>query len=257
VITGDENAASDMALFCNLFDSIATECGCAMVYSHHFSKGAASKYGNAADRASGSGVFSRDPDAILAMSELNADEGKVATYRTVRHGAPNVTPTGWRVSATLREFPTPPDFDIWFDWPLHVPDEGGILASTTDRGEQGVAKGQTRKVDNVTELETQFFMETDVSGDNAMATDDLMALLCFSASKMKRAVSESEKLMAATILDPDHGKVRVVTESDVDEIVIGGRQYVPQRSKSGSVIKSREWLQKGYQLSVPKPPNRG
>ena len=70
VITGDENAASDMALFCNLFDSIATECGCAMVYSHHFSKGAASKYGNAADRASGSGVFSRDPDAILAMSEL-------------------------------------------------------------------------------------------------------------------------------------------------------------------------------------------
>lgn len=247
VITGDENAASDMALFCNLFDSIATECGCAMVYSHHFSKGAASKYGNAADRASGSGVFVRDPDAILAMSELRVDEGKVNTYREYREGS--VTPTGWRISATLREFPTPPDFDIWFDWPLHLPDEGGILASTSDRGEQGVSKGQERKVDSVTKLETQFEMETEVSGDNAMATDDLMAVLGFSESKMKRAVSESGMLMAATVLTEDHEKVRVVTLLGCDEIVIGRRRYVPQRSRDGAVIKSREWLLKGAQTS--------
>lgn len=257
VITGDENAASDMAAFCNLFDSIATDCGCAMVYSHHFSKGAASKYGNAADRASGSGVFSRDPDAILAMSELKVDDGKVNTYRQVRFGAPNVTPTGWRVSATLREFPTPPDFDIWFDWPLHTPDEGGILASTSDRSEQGVASGQTRKVDSVKELEDQFFMETDVSRDNAMATDDMMALLGFSESKMKRLVSESGRLMAATVLTDDYGKIRVVTEDGTEEITYGARQYVPQRSKAGYVMKSREWLPKGHQLSVTKPPNRG
>lgn len=247
VITGDENAASDMALFCNLFDSIATECGCAMIYSHHFSKGAASKYGNAADRASGSGVFTRDPDAILAMSELNVDEGKVATYRTVRGGT--AVPTGWRVSATLREFPTPPDFDIWFDWPLHVPDEGGILASTSDRGEQGVGRNQTRKVDNVAEVETQFEMETDVLGDNAMATDDLMLVTGFTESKVKKAVSGSDKLMAATIFDPDLGKVRVVTLDGTEEIVIGGRRYVPQRSRAGAVIKSREWLPKGSQTS--------
>ena len=247
VITGDENAASDMALFCNLFDSIATECGCAMVYSHHFSKGAATKYGNAADRASGSGVFVRDPDAILAMSELRVDEGKVNTYREHREGT--VTPTGWRISATLREFPTPPDFDIWFDWPLHLPDEGGILASTSDRGEQGVSKGQERKVDSVTKLETQFEMETEVSGDNAMATDDLMQVLEFSESKMKRAVSESGMLMAATVLTEDHEKVRVVTLLGCDEIVIGRRRYVPQRSKDGAVIKSREWLLKSAQTS--------
>lgn len=247
VITGDENAASDMAAFCNLFDSIATECGCAMIYSHHFSKGAATKYGNAADRASGSGVFSRDPDAILAMSELKVDEGKVATYRQVRAGT--TTPSGWRVSATLREFPTPPDFDIWFDWPLHVADDGGILASTSDRGEQGVSKGQSRKVDKVGELETQFQMETDVLGDNAMAKDDLVALLEVSESNLKNVVSRSELLMEATILDADGRKVRVVTVKDTDEIVIGGLHYVPQRSKAGNVIKSREWLLKGAQTS--------
>jgi len=245
VITGDENAASDMALFCNLFDSIATECGCAMVYSHHFSKGAAGKYSNAADRASGSGVFSRDPDAILAMSELKVDEGKVATYRQVRSGT--VTPTGWRVSSTLREFPTPPDFDVWFDWPLHVPDEGGILKSTTDRGEQGVGNGQMRKVDNVAEIETQFQMETDVLGDNAMATDDLMAVTGFSESKMKSTISKSDLLMGATVLDPDSGKVRVVTVADTEEIIIGGRRYVPERTRAGSVRKNAPWHPKGSQ----------
>ena len=253
VITGDENAASDMAAFCNLFDSIATECGCAMVYSHHFSKGAASKYGNAADRASGSGVFSRDPDAILAMSELKVDEGKVATYRQVKAGAPNVIPTGWRVSSTLREFPTPPAFDIWFDWPLHIPDEGRVLASTSDAGEQGVGKGQRRKADHVTELETQFSMETDVSGDNAMATDDLRAVTELSESVMKDTISKSDELMAATVLAPDVGKVSVVTVNGIEEIVYGGRHYVPQRTKAGTIKKSgrnSEWLLKGSQTSL-------
>ena len=253
VITGDENAASDMAMFCNLFDSIATECGCAMVYSHHFSKGAAGKDSNAADRASGSGVFSRDPDAILAMSELNADEGKIATYRSVCANAQGIIPTGWRVSATLREFPTPPDFDIWFDWPLHKPDVGGILASTSDRGEQGVGKGQSRRVDKVSELETQFEMETDVSRDNAIATDDLIAVTGFSEAVMKDAVSKSGKLMAATVLTPDCGRVRVVTVNGTEEIVYGRRSYVPQRSKAGSIRKSgpgSDWLMKGSQTSL-------
>ena len=249
VITGDENAASDMALFCNLFDSIATECGCAMVYSHHYSKGAASKYGNAADRASGSGVFSRDPDAILAMSELRTDEGKVATYRTVRAGAPGVTPTGWRISATLREFPTPPDFDIWFDWPLHVPDEGRILASTTDRGEQGVGRSQTHKADAVGELETQFQMETDVLGDNAVTRDDIMAVTGFSDSKLRHAVTGSDKLMSATLMDPERGKVQVVAVAGAEEIVIGGRHYVPQRTAAGGVKKNAAWLLKGSQTT--------
>lgn len=250
VITGDENAASDMALFCNLFDSIATECGCAMVYSHHFSKGAASRYSNAADRASGSGVFTRDPDAILAMSELKVDDGDISTYRQAMSGAPNVTPTGWRVSATLREFPTPPDFDVWFDWPLHVPDEWRILASTSDTGEQGVGKGQRRKVDSITELETQFQMETDVFNDNAITTDDLVAVTGFSESKMKSTVSKSDLLMAATVLDPERGKVRVVTVRDTEEISIGGRRYVPQRTDAGGIKKNAAWLPKGSQTSL-------
>lgn len=242
VITGDENAASDMALFCNLFDSIATECGCAMVYSHHFSKGAAGKYSNAADRASGSGVFVRDPDAILAMSELRVDEGKVSTYRQVRDGT--TTPTGWRISATLREFPTPPDFDIWFDWPLHVHDDGGILASTSDRGETGVGEGQRKKANSLAEVETQYEMETFANGGNAVSFDTLKTVLGLSESTLGKIVSSgSKKLKRATLLTQD-GKVLVATAANAEEITFEGCAYVPQRSKSGSILTNASWLPK-------------
>jgi RecA-family ATPase len=69
VITGDENSADQMANFCNQFDKVCTELGCAVIYCHHHSKG--SQGGKKSmDRASGSGVFARDPDALLDLIEL-------------------------------------------------------------------------------------------------------------------------------------------------------------------------------------------
>lgn len=73
VITGDENSADQMANFCNQFDKVCTELGAAVIYCHHHSKG--SQGGKRAmDRASGSGVFARDPDAILDLIELEPTE---------------------------------------------------------------------------------------------------------------------------------------------------------------------------------------
>lgn len=73
VITGDENSADQMAQFCNQFDLVCTELGCAVIYCHHHSKG--SQGGKKSmDRASGSGVFARDPDALLDLIELETTE---------------------------------------------------------------------------------------------------------------------------------------------------------------------------------------
>lgn len=73
VITGDENSADQMANFCNQFDKICTELGTAVIYCHHHSKG--SQGGKRSmDRASGSGVFARDPDALLDLMELEVSE---------------------------------------------------------------------------------------------------------------------------------------------------------------------------------------
>ena len=73
VITGDENSADQMAHFCNQFDKICTQLGCAVIYCHHHSKGAQGGK-RSMDRASGSGVFARDPDALLDMTELELTE---------------------------------------------------------------------------------------------------------------------------------------------------------------------------------------
>ncbi len=85
VITGDENSADQMAKFCNQFDKVCTELGCAVIYCHHHSKG--SQGGKRSmDRASGSGVFARDPDALLDLIELpiSDDLCKQETNNAVR-----------------------------------------------------------------------------------------------------------------------------------------------------------------------------
>lgn len=73
VITGDENSADQMANFCNQFDKVCTELGCAVIYCHHHSKGSQGAK-KSMDRASGSGVFARDPDALLDLIELDTTE---------------------------------------------------------------------------------------------------------------------------------------------------------------------------------------
>lgn len=73
VITGDENSADQMANFCNQFDLVCHELNAAVIYCHHHSKGT---QGNkrSMDRASGSGVFARDPDALLDLIELELND---------------------------------------------------------------------------------------------------------------------------------------------------------------------------------------
>ncbi len=126
VITGDENNASEMGQFCNQFDKICTETGCSTIYCHHHSKGAQGAK-KAMDRASGSGVFARDPDAQLDMIELElTDEIK----NFVRDG----NATGWRLESSLREFPNITPVNFWFEYPIHRIDSSGELAKAYAEG---------------------------------------------------------------------------------------------------------------------------
>lgn len=85
VITGDENSADQMAAFCNQFDRVADSLGCAVIYCHHHSKGAQGGK-RSMDRASGSGVFARDPDALLDMLELHVSDELRAQLEARRVG---------------------------------------------------------------------------------------------------------------------------------------------------------------------------
>ncbi|MGE7113230.1 AAA family ATPase [Lysinibacillus sp. NPDC047702] len=73
VLTGDENSAEQMAHFTNQFDKVATELGVSVIYCHHHSKGGQGGK-KSMDRSSGSGVFARDPDAIIDLVELELSE---------------------------------------------------------------------------------------------------------------------------------------------------------------------------------------
>ncbi|MBR2096580.1 MAG: AAA family ATPase [Prevotella sp.] len=115
VMMGDENKAGDMAQFCNQFDAIATKLNCAVIYVHHFSKGEQGKKASI-DRASGSGVFARDPDTIATVTKLYNVRG---TYPAVR------------VEFTLREFPELKPIDAWYQYPIHVVDTDGDLKEAT------------------------------------------------------------------------------------------------------------------------------
>lgn len=106
---GDENNASEMAKFFNHLDNICTQLKTSIICCHHHSKGAqGGKF--SIDRASGSGVFARDPDAILDMIQINPADAE----KSLEDGQ-----TAWRISSTLREFTTPDDIDVIFDYPLH------------------------------------------------------------------------------------------------------------------------------------------
>lgn len=128
VITGDENNASEMGAFCNQFDKICNETGCATIYCHHHSKGAQG-YKKAMDRASGSGVFARDPDAQLDMIQLEADSDFLNSY------ADNTSDTAWRLECSLREFANFKPKNFWFRYPIHVLDNKGDLEKLYSEGD--------------------------------------------------------------------------------------------------------------------------
>lgn len=154
VLTGDENSASDMAVFCNEFDKIAEQLECTVVYCHHHAKGDAGKKASM-DRASGSGVFTRDPDAFLDMSPIKVDAGceSALRYQIDDDGTPSqdedfgytAIAHPFRVSYTLREFATPEPTDVLFKWPIHeVTDmlsESKVIGEDMSQSEKGKRGG--------------------------------------------------------------------------------------------------------------------
>ena len=118
---GDENAADQVAQFCNSIDKIAN-AGVSVIYAHHHSKG--DQGGKSSmDRASGSGVFARDADAILDMIELRIPDELAQEARQIYGDSV----TAWRLDSVLREFQRCDPINMFFAYPIHIEDDHGIL----------------------------------------------------------------------------------------------------------------------------------
>lgn len=167
VITGDENSASEMGQFCNQFDKICNETGCSIIYCHHHSKGAQGSK-RAMDRASGSGVFARDPDAQLDMIQLElSDEIK----NTVRDG----NATAWRLESNLREFENIKPVNFWFEYPIHRLDEKSYLSKAHAEGSPMGNLSKSRKYTTFEERKASIDMAFQVCSINTPVTVEAMA----------------------------------------------------------------------------------
>lgn len=130
---GSENDQESTANFCKAVDRMA-ETGASIVYVHHHSKGAQGNK-SSMDRASGSGVFARDVDALIDLTQLFPG-GKEPTAEASKK-------TIWKVETTLREFAPLRPFIVSFQYPLHHVESSTEYAGWKPRSASS-AGGSTR-----------------------------------------------------------------------------------------------------------------
>ena len=159
-----------MAAFCNQFDKICNETGCSTIYCHHHSKGAQGAK-RAMDRASGSGVFARDPDAQLDMIELELSD-EVQNLIAER-GA-----TGWRMECSLREFQNFVPVEFWFEYPIHRLDEKAFLHTLPAQGSPAAGRMKNKNSKSTEDAADEFRNAFDAQNmDGSVSVKDMMTYL--------------------------------------------------------------------------------
>ena len=150
---GSENDADAITRFCAELDRLVEGLDCTVAYSHHHSKGGQGGK-NAQDRASGSGVFARDADALIDMVELGINEDAFMAERL--RGRRGAIP--FRVEFVLRDFKSPEPLDIWFTHPIHVADDTGTLESCEVRRPGKTRNGNRERSEQIrTMIESTLF----------------------------------------------------------------------------------------------------
>jgi len=122
----EENKAESLIRMFNLIDKLIAQSGAAVLMCTHTAKGL--QGGKAAiDRASGSGVWARDPDAILSLVEANSEDG------------------GYKLEFALREFACPAPIGLQFNYPIHERDKS--LDKVEVRGQKKAGRTQAFTAD--------------------------------------------------------------------------------------------------------------
>jgi len=195
---GDENNASEMARFFNHLDYVCVQLQTSIICCHHHSKGAqGGKF--SMDRASGSGVFARDPDALLDMIRIDPRDVDMS----LEEGQ-----TAWRISSTLREFRSPEDIDVIFDYPIHIvtdelkgakPMSGSDSSTNSKRGNSTKTSKKDAKFERLLEF-VENWEEIDPKEEKTPhpaiweAAEYFKSDKGFSQPSIRRWVNESEEL---------------------------------------------------------------
>lgn len=201
VITGDENSATAMAEFTNNFDKISTELGCATIYAHHHSKGGQGEK-RVMDRASGSGVFARDPDALLDVIELDISN-------VTDTNKPDARASAWRMESALREFANIPPTNFWYSYPRHILDDTGVLLDAVPLGMPVPKEKDKKATTNADEAMESFSMAFEACSIMGKVTvTDMANYLGQSESTVYARIKKSNEFTL------DHKEVKRLSPDD-------------------------------------------
>ena len=169
----DENDAGTIKRIVNLIEDFSEETGAAIVFAHHFSKGNKAET-DQIDRASGSGVFARDPDAILTLTAHEEEEHLI--LETTSRNCPFSPPKVLEFSAeTFPLFEHKPDLEAKFRKPGQFADVKKVNEKMAERLIEILKKGpiksqqklisQLEKTTNISIGEKKFKAILKVAGD--------------------------------------------------------------------------------------------
>lgn len=118
----DENAAGDINRLMNHLESLCHQSGAALAIAHHFAKGDPWEK-DPADRLSGSGVFARDPDALVVLTPGRLSKGE----KDRREGVVASEDKGVLLWADFILRATTPLPGRWLRWQRYhfTPEDGG------------------------------------------------------------------------------------------------------------------------------------
>lgn len=136
----NENDQQQVARMFEQIDRICQEAETACAIVHHYKKGAGRDYADAMDRASGSGVFARDPDAILAMSPL-----RDITQEQREAAGVSLKARAFQIEFTLRSFASPDPIKVWFDNRIHKVDNENLKAAKVETNRNKTRPTQAEK----------------------------------------------------------------------------------------------------------------
>ena len=108
------------------------------------------------DRASGSGVFSRDADAMIDMIEL--EQSSVVLEVKREFDLEDARP--FRIEAIVRDFKMPEPKCIWFDHPIHEVDFTKALDNARPKG-AGSPNASSKKIEDLEEKLDKFIGDRD------------------------------------------------------------------------------------------------
>ena len=153
------------------------------------------------DRASGSGVFARDPDAQLDMIELELSD-------EVRNTLAETGATAWRLESSLREFENIKPVDFWFEYPVHRLERSDTLREMPTQGspEAGRMKNSRHKSAEAAAEEFRNAYQMENMDGKGVSVKDMAAHLGLAERTIRERVNKMNGefiLDEGMILTPD------------------------------------------------------